>query len=108
MHVKIEEFYTDSLEKIDRIAERILTLGRIPLHTFQDFVQNGSIPVGKDVTNDEHAVKLVMTSLKELLILERALLHASDDANDDRTNAITSDFISEQEKTVWMLNSCLN
>ena len=54
------------------------------------------------------AVKLVMTSLKELLILERALLHASDDANDDRTNAITSDFISEQEKTVWMLNSCLN
>ena len=51
------------------------------------------------------AVKLVMTSLKELLILERALLHASDDANDDRTNAITSDFISEQEKTVWMLNS---
>ena len=37
LHVKFEEFYTDSQEKIDFIAERILTLGGTPLHTFTDY-----------------------------------------------------------------------
>ena len=34
LHVKFEEYYTYSQEKIDLIAERILTLGGNPLHTF--------------------------------------------------------------------------
>ena len=34
LHVKFEEFYTDSQVKIDEVAERILTLQGKPLHTF--------------------------------------------------------------------------
>ena len=34
LHVKFEEFYTDAQEKVDLVAERILTLEGIPLHTF--------------------------------------------------------------------------
>lgn len=34
LHVKFEEFYTDSHVKVDAIAERILTLQGKPLHTF--------------------------------------------------------------------------
>lgn len=108
LHLKFEEFYTDSQEKIDMIAERILTLGGSPLHTFGDYIEEAKIPVGKSITNDEHAVQLVLTSLKELLTLERDLLKASDEADDEGTNAMMSDFISEQEKTIWMLNAWLN
>lgn len=108
LHLKFEEFYTDSQEKIDMIAERILTLGGSPLHTFGDYIEEARIPVGKSITNDEHAVQLVLTSLKELLTLERDLLKASDEADDEGTNAMMSDFISEQEKTIWMLNAWLN
>ena len=34
LHVKFEELYDDANMKVDEIAERILTLGQTPLHTF--------------------------------------------------------------------------
>jgi starvation-inducible DNA-binding protein len=107
LHVKFEEFYTDSQEKIDLIAERILTLGGTPLHTFKDYSDLAKVPVGKNVTNDIEAVTLVVTSLAELLKIERAILDTSDEANDEGTNSMMSDFIAEQEKTIWMLNAWL-
>jgi starvation-inducible DNA-binding protein len=108
LHVKFEEFYTDSQEKIDMIAERILTLGGIPLHTFGDYSSLAKVPVGKNITNDVEAVNLVVNSLSELLKIERAILSESDEANDEGTNSMMSDFIAEQEKTIWMLNAWLN
>ncbi|SNR31337.1 Dps family protein [Lutibacter flavus] len=108
LHVKFEEFYTDSQEKIDSIAERILTLGGKPLHTFADYSENAKVPVGKDITNDVEAVSLVVKSLSELLKIERTILDESDEANDEGTNSMMSDFIAEQEKTIWMLSSWLN
>ena len=37
LHLKFEELYTNAQLKIDEIAERILTLGHIPLHHLQIF-----------------------------------------------------------------------
>ena len=107
LHLKFEELYTDSQEKIDMIAERILTLGGEPLHTFEDYSNLAKVPVGKNISTDVEAVQLVVTSLSELLSIERAILALSDEASDEGTNAMMSDFISEQEKTVWMLQSWL-
>ena len=108
LHMKFEELYTDSQLKIDLIAERVLTLQGEPLHTFEDYIKKGSVPVGKGVSNDEKAVTLVVNSLSELLKIERAILETSDNANDEGTNSMMSDFITEQEKTVWMLNAWLS
>ncbi|WP_299063634.1 Dps family protein [uncultured Polaribacter sp.] len=107
LHVKFEEFYTDSQVKIDQIAERILTLQGKPLHTFTDYLALATVVVGKDISNDVEAVELVVNSLSELLKIERVILDASDAANDEGTNSMMSDFIAEQEKTIWMLNSWL-
>lgn len=107
LHVKFEEFYTDSQEKIDLIAERILTLGGTPLHTFSDYTKLAKVPVGKNITNDEKGVSLVVNSLSELLKIERLILSESDEVNDEGTNSMMSDFIAEQEKTLWMLNAWL-
>lgn len=63
LHTKFEEFYTDSQIKIDEIAERILTLQGKPLHTLSDYIAHSNVPVGKDISNDEEAVKLVISSL---------------------------------------------
>jgi starvation-inducible DNA-binding protein len=107
LHLKFEEFYTDSQVKIDEIAERILTLQGKPLHTFTDYIENASVPVGKNISKDTYGVELVVNSLSELLKIEREILEVSADADDEGTNAMMSDFISEQEKTIWMLNSWL-
>lgn len=107
LHVKFEELYTDANMKVDLVAERILTLGGVPLHTFEDYIQNSKVPVGKNITKDEDAIRLIVDSLKELLILERRILDASDEAKDEGTNSMMGDFITEQEKTVWMMKAWL-
>lgn len=108
LHVKFEELYTDSQEKIDMVAERILTLEGSPLHTFEDYIKLAKVPVGKNISNDREAVELIVTSLSILIEIERALLQQSDEADDEGTNSMMSDFISEQEKTVWMLKAWLS
>ena len=108
LHVKFEELYTDANMKVDLIAERILTLGDTPLHTFEDYSETGTVPVGKNISQDEKAVTLIVDSLTELLKIERQILLKSDEANDEGTNSMMSDFITEQEKTVWMMKAWLN
>lgn len=107
LHVKFEELYNDSQLKIDLIAERVLTIGGIPLHTFEDYIQNNQLTVGKNISNDEKAVQLIVNSLSELLKIERKILNTSDAIHDEGTNSMMSDFIAEQEKTIWMMNAWL-
>lgn len=108
LHVKFEELYTDANLKVDMVAERILTLGGVPLHTFEDYISSSKVPVGKNISEDVAAIRLVVDSLKELLVIERKILAASADANDEGTNSMMSDFITEQEKILWMMKAWLD
>ena len=107
LHVKFEELYTDANLKVDLIAERVLTLGETPLHTFDDYIKKAKVPVGKNVSKDSDAVHLIVSSLAELLKLEREVLDKAGDASDEGTSSMISDFITEQEKTLWMMNAWL-
>lgn len=105
LHVKFEELYTDAQEKVDLIAERILTLHGTPLHTFEDYQRIAAVQVGKNISKDIEAVQIVLNSLEELISIERRILEKSGDADDEGTNSLMSDFIAEQEKTVWMMKA---
>ncbi|MDP5001940.1 MAG: DNA starvation/stationary phase protection protein [Flavobacterium sp.] len=108
LHLKFEELYNDSQIKIDLIAERVLTLGGTPLHTFSDYIENSKLKIGKNISKDTEAIQLVLESLAVLLQLERAILEKSGQINDEGTNSMMSDFISEQEKTNWMLKAWMD
>jgi starvation-inducible DNA-binding protein len=107
LHVKFEELYNDSQLKVDMIAERVLTLGGIPLHTFEDYMAQNKLRIGKEIHRDELAVNLIVDSLADLLKIERDILNQSGDAGDEGTHSMMSDFITEQEKTVWMMKAWL-
>ncbi|HLO73076.1 MAG TPA: Dps family protein [Flavobacterium sp.] len=105
LHLKFEELYNDSQIKIDLIAERVLTLGGTPLHTFSDYISNNELKVGKNISKDIEAIELILESLSILLQLERIILAKASAINDEGTNSMMSDFITEQEKTNWMLKA---
>ena len=105
LHIKFEDLYNDSQIKIDLIAERVLTLGGVPLHTFSDYIANSKLKVGKNISKDVDAIQLILESLSTLLQIERVILNKSGAINDEGTNAMMSDFIAEQEKTNWMLKA---
>jgi starvation-inducible DNA-binding protein len=107
LHLKFEELYNDSQLKIDLIAERVLTLSGIPLHTFDDYLKNNKLEIGSNIHNDEKAINLIVDSLSKLLIIEREILNKSSQISDEGTSSMMSDFISEQEKTIWMMNAWL-
>lgn len=107
LHVKFEELYNNAQVRIDEIAERVLTLGGTPLHTFEDYIKNNKLKVGKNVINDEEAVELVIKSLSGLLKIEREILEKTDEINDEGTNSMMSDLITEQEKDIWMMQAFL-
>jgi starvation-inducible DNA-binding protein len=105
LHVKFEELYNDSLLKIDEIAERILTLGYTPLHTYSDYIKTSGIKQATNISEGHEAVKLVLDGFRSLLEIERGLLEMSADAQDEGTNSMMSDYIRQQEKLVWMYSS---
>lgn len=108
LHLKFEEVYTDLQLKIDEVAERILTLGHIPDHSYTAYLKNARIEEVKNLSNGKEALKSVMDGLGILIELEREILQLSAEANDEGTNALMSDYIRQQEKLVWMYCSYLS
>lgn len=107
LHLKFEELYNDLLLKIDEVAERILTLGYSPEHNYSVYKKASVIKESTQVSDGIKAVGNILDSFQAIIGLQRTLLSMSEDANDEGTNALMSDYIRAQEKLVWMYSSFL-
>lgn len=107
LHLKFEEIYNDLQVKIDEIAERILTLGHTPAHAYSTYNKTSTIKEVQHVSDGRECVKHLLEGFQQLIIKEREILDLSGEMDDEGTNALMSDYIREQEKTVWMLSSWL-
>ncbi len=105
LHLKFEELYNDALLKVDEIAERVLTLSATPLHTFKKYLETSEIKSAENITDGEIAISGILKALNILLRKERTILSLAADANDEGTVALMSDYITQQEKLVWMLSA---
>lgn len=107
LHVKFEEIYTDLQIKIDELAERILTLGYTPDHSFTQYLAHSEIKEHQNVTSGIECIEGLVRGFSLLLIKERQILEQAGDIGDEGTTALMSDYIREQEKLLWMLNAYL-
>jgi starvation-inducible DNA-binding protein len=108
LHLKFEELYNDAVLKIDEVAERILTLGETPLHTFSDYISASEIEEVKQISDASISITTTLNNYKILIVKERVLLKQAQDMDDEGTATLMSDYITQQEKTVWMLSAYLN
>ncbi len=107
LHIKFEELYNDLLLKIDEVAERILTLGYSPNHKYSDYKKTSEISESDQVSDGIKAVSDILNSFKTIITIQRELLSLSAETGDEGTNALMSDYIRAQEKSVWMYSSFL-
>ena len=105
LHLKFEELYNDALIKVDEIAERVLTLSNTPIHTFTKYIDNSEIKASENVIDGDKAVDSILESLSILLKKERTTLKIAAEAEDEGTVSLMSDYITQQEKLVWMLSA---
>jgi starvation-inducible DNA-binding protein len=108
LHIKFEELYNSLVLKIDEVAERILTLGHSPDHRYSKYKEVSSIKESKELSDGLKAVEDILNSFQQIILIQRALLKLSENAEDEGTNALMSDYIREQEKLVWMYSAYLH
>jgi len=107
LHVKFEELYNDAAIKVDEVAERILTVGGTPIHSFADYVEQAKIKAVTNVHNGEVAVKTIIADLNGIIERERTIQELAEETRDTGSGDMISAFIEEQEKTLWMFNAWL-
>ena len=107
LHLKFEELYNDAVIKVDEIAERVLTLEGEPLHTFSDYLTVSEIKEEKGVFDGRMGIEIIVKNFSLLIAKERNILKLASEADDEGTVSLMSDYISQTEKTLWMLNSYL-
>ena len=105
LHAKFEELYNDAIEKVDEIAERILTLGGVPLHSYAAYT---TLKAKENVTDGDACLRAVVEDVQVLLKQEREILSVAAEIGDDGTQDVFSSYVSSQEKLLWMLDAYLN
>ncbi|MGO2011354.1 MAG: Dps family protein [Pseudoalteromonas sp.] len=108
LHVKFEEIYNLLLEKVDEVAERILTLDGAPIHAFSEYLKASEIQEAKNISDGTAAVENLLAGYSTLIQMQRDILVQAGEAADEGTSALMSDYIKEQEKLVWMLKAYLD
>lgn len=108
LHAKFEELYNDAVEKVDEVAERVLTLGGTPLHSYAAYAKVATIKAEENVSDGDECLRAVEANISVLIRQEREILAAAEEAGDDGTQDLLTPYISQQEKLIWMLNAYLN
>ncbi len=108
LHVKFEEIYNNLQLKIDEIAERILTLGNTPVHSYSAYLKHSSVKEKINISDRKAAMTEILKAFEIIISLQRTILSIAGEANDEGTNALMSDYIREQEKAIWMYSAYLN
>lgn len=106
LHVKFEELYTNAIATIDELAERILTLGKAPLSTYQDYIDIATIQEINTIgMEDLKLVEAILEDFTALIEMERKLMEATAASGDDGTNDMINRFMQFKEKNTWMLRA---
>jgi starvation-inducible DNA-binding protein len=106
LHAKFEELYTNALLTIDELAERILTLGKSPYSTFQDYIKVSKIKEVNTIgMKDSDMVESLLNDFSDLIEMEREIMETTADAGDDGTNDLINKFMQFKEKNNWMLRA---
>jgi starvation-inducible DNA-binding protein len=105
LHQLFEDMYKRASEETDDIAERIRLFGKIPVATFQKYLENSSIQeVNTQLTSFEMA-KNILNDILQLIELMEEVITAAENINDNGTEHMIKSFTYKLEKDYWMLNS---
>jgi len=107
LHDKFEELYRDAAEKIDEIAERVLSLEGTPKGSLNNIVANADIESHAEEVEANDMVKAIIEGNKKMILNLQGVLEAASKASDEGTIDLFTSYIQELEKQNWMFKSYL-
>jgi starvation-inducible DNA-binding protein len=103
LHKVFENVYNDSSDKIDAIAERILTLGGMPFLHASDMIRSSSIKENGINGNQAKCVSSLMEDIRSLSVIETEIAKLAQEQDDIVTADLVTKYLGEQQKLNWML-----
>lgn len=107
LHQLWEEHYQALTENIDKIAERIRTLGGYPIGTMQGFLEVATLKEhGGNVPNATEMVRTLMTDHEQVVRnLREHIDRSSEEYHDEGTADFLTGLMEQHEQIAWMLRA---
>ncbi len=106
-HEKFEEFYTSTAKQIDLLAERVLTVGRVPLSTFREFLMFAVIEEN-DINLESQEMFEVLVDDNDTIIHQlKKTIPLMRENSDFGSARLLEDILLSLEKQSWMMNAWL-
>ena len=107
LHVKFEELYDKWVLFIDEIAERIIALDTVPLHTLESMLKHATLKEDEEIPEGREMVNRIIADLGSLRGSIDEVIGAAEESG-DRTTANMLDGIRDGlEGDLWMLKAWL-
>ena len=107
VHSKLEEYYDEVNEKIDEIAEHILSLEGQPLGTLKDYLNMTKIKEAENKKVDSTFIlNEIIKDYAMLLQDAKNIKELAETNSENKTSALMDDIIEEYTKKLWMLKQC--
>lgn len=107
LHLLFEKQYLELAEAVDRIAERIRSLGFPAPATYSDFLNLSSIEETPGVPPADRMISLLVSGHEATARTARELLDVAEKNRDQPTIDLIADRMQVHEKSAWMLRSHL-
>ncbi|MEC0178760.1 DNA starvation/stationary phase protection protein [Paenibacillus favisporus] len=107
LHAKFEELYNDITQKVDDIAERLLTIKGRPAATIKEYLEIGTVA---EATGKEDARGMVQSLIHDFSVVSKELqdgIRLAEDVGDHPTADMLIGIQADLDKHVWMLESYL-
>jgi starvation-inducible DNA-binding protein len=105
LHLLFDKHYAEQVDLVDKLAERVQTLGGIAIAMAQDIAELSEIerpPRGREEVPVQ--VSRLLEAHEHILIRSRAAARRADERGDDGTNDLyVSDILRTNEMQVWFL-----
>lgn len=105
LHEKFEELYTGWADSIDEVAERILMVEGVPLHTLKSLLAAAELGEDESTPDASAMVAGVLADLEAIHDKAGRLIETAEEADDRGTANLLDDLRDGIEKDVWMLET---
>lgn len=107
LHVKFEEIYDEINETIDAIAERVVALGDVPVHTMADVLKMATLKEDASLPESEAMVVALKDDMVRLSEAVLKVIEAAEGAGDRTTVNMLDGVRDGLEGSLWMIEAFL-
>lgn len=108
LHAKFEQLYNGWAESIDQIAERILMIQAVPLHTLKSMLEVARLAEDDSIPAAPAMVDTILADLETLHRHAGDVVAKAEEAGDRGTANLLDDLRDGMEKDLWMLRTWKN